>query len=261
MDGVVTALNDVSAEDISRYGMKAQNLWKMYGEGVRIPQTLLIACPQSWLHEEKEENILQHAEEEVRRAFVDCRGIMVRSSFEFEDLERSSMAGKFKSIFVRDKNKTAEAIKEVWESAGQDWFHMGTVIQPYMKRIIPGFCFRLLPLERRRTCHRIHAGALRTAGKGNITPDVYEAETGWKSGKAEYVSAQKIEELLEHEKRLRKMLGCNVDVEFCVSQDRLFLLQCRPMTTGKRPRPNIGETYRLERGFYRKNFSFRLHRW
>lgn len=47
MDGVVTALNDVSAEDISRYGMKAQNLWKMYGEGVRIPQTLLIACPQS----------------------------------------------------------------------------------------------------------------------------------------------------------------------------------------------------------------------
>ena len=117
MDGVVTALNDVSAEDISRYGMKAQNLWKMYGEGVRIPQTLLIACPQSWLHEEKEENILQHAEEEVRRAFVDCRGIMVRSSFEFEDLERLSMAGKFKSIFVRDKNKTAEAIKEVWESA------------------------------------------------------------------------------------------------------------------------------------------------
>lgn len=47
MDGVVTALNDVSAEDISRYGMKAQNLWKMYEKGVRIPQTLLIACPQS----------------------------------------------------------------------------------------------------------------------------------------------------------------------------------------------------------------------
>ena len=117
MDGVVTALNDVSVEDISRYGMKAQNLWKMYEKGVRIPQTLLIACPQSWLHEEKEENILHQAEEEVRRIFADCKGIMVRSSFEFEDLERSSRAGKFKSIFVRDKNKTVEAIKEVWEYA------------------------------------------------------------------------------------------------------------------------------------------------
>ena len=238
MDGVVTALNDVSAEDISRYGMKAQNLWKMYGEGVRIPQTLLIACPQSWLHEEKEENILQHAEEEVRRAFVDCRGIMVRSSFEFEDLERSSMAGKFKSIFVRDKNKTAEAIKEVWESAGQDWFHMGTVIQPYIEADYSGILFSASPFGKGDgPVIEFTQGPCERLVRGNITPDVYEAETGWKSGKAEYVSAQKIEELLEHEKRLRKMLGCNVDVEFCVSQDRLFLLQCRPMTTGKRPRP------------------------
>ena len=180
MDGVVTALNDVSAEDISRYGMKAQNLWKMYGEGVRIPQTLLIACPQSWLHEEKEENILQHAEEEVRRAFVDCRGIMVRSSFEFEDLERSSMAGKFKSIFVRDKNKTAEAIKEVWESAGQDWFHMGTVIQPYIEADYSGILFSASPFGKGDgPVIEFTQGPCERLVRGNITPDVYEAETGW----------------------------------------------------------------------------------
>ncbi|HIV90888.1 MAG TPA: hypothetical protein H9744_04275 [Candidatus Eisenbergiella stercoravium] len=238
MNRVITALDDVSADEIHSYGRKAQNLWKMYAEGIRIPQTMLIACPQSWIDGEKEENVLHQAEEEVKRIFTDSEGIMVRSSFEFEDLERSSNAGKFKSIFVRDKSKTAEAIKEVWESAGQNWIHMGTVIQPYIEADYSGILFSVSPFGKGAgAVIEFTQGPCEQLVRGNITPDVYEAETGWKAGNVEYVSMQKIEELLEHEKRLRKLLGCNVDVEFCVSQDRLFLLQCRPMTTGQRPRP------------------------
>lgn len=235
---IIKRLNEMEANDVHYCGNKANYLWVMLNQGITIPETLVVSYPKEWKVETNIEHALKQMADYIGKCFLGVSEFMIRSSFENEDSKDSSMAGKFKTIHINDKTEIMNAIREVWDSAGEDWDKMGIVIQPYINAQYSGILFSSSPFDSEKdvmiefaetSCDRLV--------KGNITPDLFIGNQGWIYKKPDYVSDIIMSELFNIVKILKHELKCDIDLEFCVANDQLYLLQCRPITTGNWTRP------------------------
>ena len=245
-------LDEISEKEIIWYGNKAKNLWLMKRNGINIPATLAVKCPAAWGRDVTKEEICQQIENSVKSHFRISEELIVRSSFQKEDSQETSMAGVFESVRVKSYEQVKHAAIQVLDSAGKDWRDMGVIIQPYVDCDFSGILFSVSPYDAGKELVIEFADtSCSHLVKGDITPDLYVADKGWIRENPGYVPEVVIRELTESEKRLRKLLNANVDVEFCVSEGTIIFLQCRPMTAGKRKIPldsvkNIEGTWILQ---------------
>ena len=235
---IVSVLDKISEKEIELYGNKAKNLWLMQKEGINVPDAIAIMCSQAWNNGCEKERVLEISEKMVKEYFQHNTELIVRSSFKKEDSEDSSMAGIFESVRINSHEQIRNAICQVWESARGDWTQMGIIIQPYIDCDFSGIMFSASPYDGgENVVIEFTKGECCRLVKGDFTPDLYVFSKGWIRSNPQYVTEKILQRLICLEKRMRLLMKTDIDVEFCVNNDSIYILQCRPMTTGKKKKP------------------------
>ena len=234
---IVDKIEEFSENEIMMCGNKAKNLWIMNKNNINIPETISVICAKYW-NEVDAEYVLHKVESFVNDNWEKDEEIIIRSSFYNEDSMESSMAGIFKSIHICSREKIKEAICDVWNSANTQWEDMGIVIQKYKEAQYSGILFSNSPHGKdNNIIIEFAPTACSRLVKGDISPDLYVNDFGWFGNTPDYVEEKILHELIEKEQVIKKILECDIDIEFCVSNGQLYFLQCRPITMIKKIRP------------------------
>ena len=241
--------------------MKAKNLTLLQENGIPVPPFIVV-----------------ESEEEIDLSFSDSALFAVRSSAASEDGAHESYAGQFDTVLNVPREEVKEAVRKVLKSAeaenvglyreaaekgaqeaegGNAPKRMRVVIQEMLKPQLSGVLFTANP-----------AGILnesvivvgRGLGEGVVRDEVpvttyyYNRDDHRsmfvKSGDSPEIHESGFQALMDAGEKIEGLLGCPADIEFAVSDDRLYILQARPITTlpseGKRivlDSSNIVESY------------------
>lgn len=235
---IVNTLDKIIDEEVDFYGNKAKNIWIMKKNGINVPDTIVVKRPETWNLFWNKKRAIQEIETYVKQYFDYTEKLIVRSSFSKEDSENLSMAGLFKSVQIDSYEQLSAALCQVWESANIEWSQMGIIIQSFIQCDFSGIMFSASPYDsEEETIIECAKTSCNHLVKGDITPDLYINRKGWVRGKVDYVSEAILQELLNLKEKLRFIIGKEIDIEFCVRDGKIYILQCRPMTTGKKKKP------------------------
>jgi pyruvate,water dikinase len=189
----------------------------------------------------------------VREAYERLGGLVaVRSSACAEDSEAASFAGQQETFLnVFGATEVARNVVECWASffseralfyrarkGSLDDLRMAVVVQKMVKPEKSGVLFTADPVQRRRD--QMIAEAVFGLGEqvvsGHVTPDHYVLDRAGNVKRDHIVNGgvlapAELTELAEMGKRLETHFGKPQDIEWAIADDRLYLLQSRPVTT------------------------------
>lgn len=190
---------------------------------------------------------IQTARERWLAAGAPFRRLIVRSSATVEDGDRHSYAGMFASVVANTPEEVEAAVRAVWVSVlaprALSYYRlsgltrlpsMALLLQPFIEAERSGVMFTRFPRPEGGEGILIEhvAGDCEQLVSGAVTPDRL-----WLSlDKVDSVpakcalAARHVRALAEGAKRLEQVLGCPQDVEWCVWEDDLYMLQTRPIT-------------------------------
>ena len=239
-------------------GNKAKSLQLMKQKGFNVPNGFVI--PVDYKLDEKE----------ILAAFdgLNTEYVAVRSSATVEDGSKSSWAGQFSSYLNITRNELIKHIKLVRESVNNPRviayakkmkiknIKMAVVVQKMIDADISGIAFSINPVNQDSTKVVIEAGLGlgEPIVSGMVTPDTYQvdkdtntinktintqAKALYKDGYQELSSSnqklddEKIIELTKEIIKLEGYYGLPVDVEWAYENNKLYILQSRPITQTK----------------------------
>lgn len=239
-------VND-NSNNIEIVGGKGWNLNVLEKNKIKVPKFFIISAKMYELYTTKKLD-LYHIEKKIAEYcsnnFEKETFFAIRSSANIEDSSSKSYAGQFKSFLNIKKEEVFEYVKKCWEYAKQkqklfhNTFKMAVIVQAMVKSEISGIAFAANP-------EGILNEAVITAGRGlghNVVEDKVETTTYYynlnddiyyfeKQGKAIELSKNYIEEIINNLKKIKKIYNKNMDVEWAISNDELYILQARPITT------------------------------
>ncbi len=192
----------------------------------------------------------------------------VRSSSCVEDSAENSFAGQFDTFLNVEKKDIAERIADCvcslynenvlvyMENAGLDigLLRMNVIVQKMVNSDVSGIVFTANP-------QGILNETVIVAGRGlgeNVVSDKIDTTSYYYSltdniyyydGKENLLSDEKVHEIIDVSKIICKYIGKYTDIEFAIENDKLFILQARPITTLSDEKPiifdnsNIVESY------------------
>ena len=192
----------------------------------------------------------------------------VRSSSCVEDSAENSFAGQFDTFLNVEKKDIAERIADCvcslynenvlvyMENAGLDigLLKMNVIVQKMVNSDVSGIVFTANP-------QGILNETVIVAGRGlgeNVVSDKIDTTSYYYSltdniyyydGKENLLSDEKMHEIIDVSKIICKYIGKYTDIEFAIENDKLFILQARPITTLSDEKPiifdnsNIVESY------------------
>jgi pyruvate,water dikinase len=192
---------------------------------------------------------------EAYRAFGDDAPVAVRSSAVGEDGDAASFAGQQETYLnVRGAEQVARRVQECWASffSPRALFYrarkgaltdtgMAVVVQEMVQPEKSGVMFTADPVHRR--LDHLVVEAVRGLGEavvsGEATPDHYVVDRGDGSLVREFLpdpssrvlDGGELARLRALGARLEEFFGKPQDVEWCIRDDELLLLQSRPITT------------------------------
>lgn len=158
----------------------------------------------------------------------------VRSSAFVEDSGQSSMAGQFLTKVNVTKDELADAIDEVRNHAKQklgDLKNFSLIIQEFIEADISGITFTRNPQGGREMIFEFHQGRGEEIVSGKVTPT---REEFYRTQK-EYTS--KIPNIYRAKTTFLEIEKCFAfpqDIEWCIKNGELFILQSRPITSIKK---------------------------
>jgi pyruvate,water dikinase len=241
-------LDDPRAQDAALTGAKAANLAAAVAAGLPVLPGFVITT-------DAVAGVTEEVLEGARPAWTDLSGggtraLVVRSSSPIEDLEGSSMAGRFTSVVgVEGWDAFVEAVRTVIESATrvarddgipeQD-VPIAVLVQPLLDARYGGVLFGVDPVTGRtdRQVVAVVAGPPEHLVDGSVTGSRYEVD---RNGRRHAYDPG--DEAVRLSRRLRRRLarlgaqttdvfGVPQDVEWALGADgTLWLLQSRPVTT------------------------------
>ena len=199
--------------------MKAENLKKLRDmQEINIPNFIVVDGPVEKLD-------LTYLRDDVKYA--------VRSSCYLEDTEGSSCAGQFKTFLNICKKDIREKVKEVFNSYEG---HGGTVIiQEMVDADTSGVIFTANPVG-------ILNEIVIVSGKGlgeNVVEDKVDTSTYYYNidDKIYYTEGDNIltkdnvNKLVDISLKLKQEFKSHIDIEFAKKNDKIYILQVRPITT------------------------------
>ena len=250
--------------------MKAENLKILRENGMNVPQfTVVAGC------------------EEIDLSFSHATLFAVRSSFAGEDSEEWSFAGQFESLLNVKRDEVKGAVEKVLESARtaqMEVYGKGSgvqrhacreenvtekskakelqgrelrvVIQEMVQAERSGVMFSANPIGILNEtvvvvgeglgCNVVEDRADTTAYYYNRDDGIYYFE---RTGASPLLREGLLQELLEQCDRIVKLFGREMDIEFAIRDDEIYILQARPITTLQTRHPiildnsNIVESY------------------
>lgn len=181
-------------------------------------------------------------------------GLIVRSSATVEDSSALSFAGIFESIPIAKPDELEPTVREVWssvfspralaylrESGLSEVPTMAVVVQRFLEAERSGVMFTRFtgPDGAERILVEHVEGTAEKLVKGEVTPDrlwmARPAELGEDvAGRLEVVHALELARLAD---RLEESFGGPQDVEWCIYDGAVHVVQSRPITAGLQPGP------------------------
>lgn len=189
-------------------------------------------------------------------AFGDATTFAIRSSATAEDLPTASFAGQHDSYLDIDATSVVDHVRRCWASLFNEravvyrvtqgidhrQVRMAVVVQELIDADASGVLFTADPATSNRTVVTIEAtdGFGDALVSGRVNPDVYrvrdnrivDATISSTEPCAEPVLPDAVVvELAELGRRIESPFGCPQDIEWCVTDGRIHVVQARPITT------------------------------
>lgn len=201
--------------------MKAENLRILKRNGFLVPDFIIVDNPN-----------------DIKIKELPDKRYAVRSSSDLEDGDKMSYAGQFLSELNVNKSDISDAVKRVIESGKKYGSHMKVIIQKMVDAEYSGVLFTANPLG-------ILNESVVVIGKGlgenvvedrcdttsyyyNLDDDLFYYE---KQDDALLVKNEIIKCIVDTGKRIKALFKKDMDIEFAVKDDEVYVLQARPITT------------------------------
>ncbi|AVK47884.1 phosphoenolpyruvate synthase [Clostridium sp. MF28] len=245
---MVKSFKELTPELQSLAGGKGCMLSKMFQAGYPVPDGFVIlpsAFNENSLNEDAW-NKIKHYLKEIRK---DNESVLfaVRSSALSEDSAQASFAGEFETVLnVKTDEEIQSAIYEVFSSReservkayssvqGMDQSHqIAVVIQIMIQSEISGVLFTADPItgshESMTGNFVFGLGEQLVSGEANAYPFNIMRPKRKYEGPSEF--KKYAPELYKYASKLEKEYGAHQDIEWAVSNGKLYILQARPITT------------------------------
>lgn len=243
-------------------GKKAENLFILKEEEINIPEFFCVM-----IQDLEREGIKKEIEYVLTNTFKNIKSFSVRSSCNMEDGEENSFAGQFTTYLNVPKDQVVEFVYRCSKSINQEkikdykaieveQFEGSIMIQEMIEADISGVFFTANPQG------ILNEGVI-VAGEGTgdhvvedrVNTTAYYYHYGDKlyykqrQEEAFELSKEQIEELIRLRDTMEKLLGKYLDIEYCIKNKKLYILQARRITTLKKEKEivldnsNIVESY------------------
>ncbi len=243
----VFPLKDIPSHRIGLTGGKAKSLnCMMNGTKLSIPEGYVITADAF-----ENGKILDGAAEEITAAVSSLskdHTYAVRSSAINEDGEKASFAGQYETITDVPADGIIDAVKKVCDSIGsdrvkgyeesfsQDDEGIGIIIQRFVRPQFAGVIFTsdvITGKDRKVFGNYVRGeGEQLVSGSSNAEAFTIDAIRGTYEGNPELSRYSK--KLLKASLAIRHLYGMPMDIEWAISDRKLFILQARPITTLQR---------------------------
>lgn len=159
-------------------------------------------------------------------------GLAIRSSAPGEDDRQHSMAGQYRTLFVRERHELSGAFRTVASldaGAGQGGA-IPVVLQALVEADVSGIAFSANPAKADPECCYLEwlPGAGEALAQGEATPNALDCP--WRREAIPPEVPAFVPELLESIRLAEDCLDCAVDLEWCLRKEQLWVLQARPIT-------------------------------
>lgn len=246
MTTFVQPFGELAAEEQRFAGGKGSTLARLYQAGFPVPDGFAI-LPAGFAGDELRPEAWGQAQALLNSMRKNGTSFAIRSSALSEDSASASFAGEFETVLdvhtdemVREaihvvrRSRHSERVQAYTEVKGMDGEHdMAVVVQQLVRADISGVLFTADPVSGSRT--RMMGNYVYGLGdelvSGEAEPYTFTLELpkGRYDGPA--ALARVARRLYKMGRRLEKDLGCPQDIEWCIADGKLFLLQSRPITT------------------------------
>jgi len=245
---MVKSFKDITPELQSIAGGKGSMLAKMFQRGYPVPDGFVI-FPAAF----QDEKLLDEAREEIKSLLTDIRKnnadakFAVRSSALSEDSSQASFAGEFESflnietysgildaVFMVFKSKESERVRTYSSVQGIEQSHqMAIIVQLMVQSEISGVLFSADPITGSYTSmtgnYVFGLGEQLVSGEA----DAYDFKISRPKGKYEGPEEFKkyASKLYMYAASLEKEFVNPQDIEWAVTNGKIYILQARPITT------------------------------
>lgn len=246
---MIIDISKTTSIDPQKAGGKGYNLHKLVSIGMPVPETIIIPHDFDVSHPDNQAKLLDHP------IFADKSKLFaVRSSGNGEDSHNNSFAGIFDTFLEVEhghvlenihnvrKSISSERSKNYSQTRGSNVISMNVVVQHMVNAQYAGVAFSVSPVEKDKRIMLIElvVGNGDALVSGKITPTTIRYNKLTRSHRIEQAGANPIdggiieailEELIPLLMTIEEAYGHPVDVEWAVDQEKVYILQARPITT------------------------------
>lgn len=225
-------------------GTKAGNLFRLVEAGYQVPYFCCVNGMEGYTKEELESYLEQK--------FLNTQMFSVRSSSSVEDGTEFSFAGQFQTFLRVKREDVYDTVKKVLEISSnnklkrycqehgqaKEQIQMTAMIQEMVEADYSGIFFTANPqgilnetvivIGKGTGDNVVEDKAETTTYYYNTTDDVYYYEQEWQ---APILSKECLQKLLDMAYGIRELFEMECDIEFAIKEDKIYLLQVRPITT------------------------------
>jgi len=212
--------------DNTSVGPKTRNLVVLAQTGLNVPP--FVAIPNTHIDEVLDQPAL------VTKTILDTlpsASYAVRSSTLIEDGDSSSHAGQFFTHLSVKKEQIGTAIADVISQAkeklGGNASNISVIVQEYVAADISGVTFTRNPNGNREMIVEYHTGVGEQVVSGKVTPT--QQRFYWNETPNTHLP--KMVEAIQIYKNIESHFDFPQDIEWCIKDDTLYILQTRPITT------------------------------
>ena len=258
MSDLIRSFDELTAEGQPLAGGKGGTLARLYQAGYPVPDGFVV-LPGAFAGDE----LTTEAWAQVRAHLARMRKVdsgiafAVRSSAMSEDAALASFAGEFETVLdvhtdemVREaihtvrRSRHSERVRAYSEAQGIDAAHdMAVVVQRLVRADVSGVLFTANPVTGSHM--EMTANFVYGFGEKLVSGEAEPYTFTLQRPKGQYDGAPELErfagKLYKLASRLEKELGCPQDIEWAIAEDKLFVLQSRPITTLIGTNPATGE--------------------
>ncbi|MFX0092487.1 MAG: PEP/pyruvate-binding domain-containing protein [Candidatus Hodarchaeota archaeon] len=244
---LVISFQDMKDEEFANAGGKGGNLALLYQSKFPVPEGFIILPhafdgdkihPEAWI--EIQENIKRITRTNKKIAFA------VRSSALAEDSVHASFGGQFETVLgVKKEEELLQAIYTVRQSRlservqvyskakGMDFSHeIAVVVQEMVPSTLSGVVFTRDPIT---GANQIVGNYIHGLGEKLVSGEVDAYEFSLQRPKGRYKGPEEFKQYAQRLYKLalnvEKKLGNPQDIEWAIANNKLYLLQSRPITT------------------------------
>lgn len=242
----IYSFKEISGDDPARFGGKGASLARLTEMGLPVPEGYAIdaaAFENGGLKKSAEREL-----EELISGLSPKHTYAVRSSALSEDGENASFAGAYETMtdvkredIISAANKVAMSadsirVKRYAESSGADNSGIGAVIQRFVKPQFAGVVFTADPIS--GSSGVMTGNYVRGEGEALVSGEKNAEEFSFNAMKYAYSGSGEFEKyakrLYKYCSQIRNEYGRPMDIEWAVSDGKVYILQARPITSLKR---------------------------